>query len=305
MNFLASVKEDKDIEEELLEMEVSCELCKKELKQSTILKHIVQNKACKFHYGPQRFQKMKKEKEKLRKKHYRQSLSSNTKKKIINSQREYDQKTERKQKRKEIREAKKAKATEEALEKRRVWEEKRKMEEKDDEIKENQCESCKRIFASNSILKHIGIQKSCRSFYGPKFSEMKRENNKKKLQKYRDKYGTGEELDRQIESYSSNPKVKERKKEYYTKNKEHIKKREKEKYDKILAEKRAKVDKQCYDRAQPNLIRYQKGLDDKLRLKNSTGTVVATSVLTRYYEKSENQMLLCENLELIKTLYFI
>ena len=187
-------------------MEVSCEFCKKELKESTILKHIVQNKACKVHYGPEKLQTMKKEKEKLRKKKYRQSLSSKQKEKIIDKQREYDQRPERKQKRKQIREIKDPKGIEEALEKKRRWEEKKKLEKKDDENSDIQCENCKYRFAPNSILKHIGSQKPCRSFYGPKFSEMKRENNKKKMQKYREKYGTGEELDRQIELYASNPR---------------------------------------------------------------------------------------------------
>ena len=100
-------------------MEVSCEFCKKGLKESTILKHIVQNKACKVHYGPEKLQTMKKEKEKLRKKNYRQSLSSKQKEKIIDKQREYDQRPERKQKRKEIREVKDSKGIAEAIEKKK------------------------------------------------------------------------------------------------------------------------------------------------------------------------------------------
>ena len=40
-------------------------------------------------------------------------------------------------------------------------------------------------------------------------------------------------------------------------------------------------------------------------LNETATTVEATSVLTRYYVKSENQLLLCENLGLKKSLYLI
>ena len=103
---------------------ISCEFCKKELEESTILKHIAQNEACKSHYGPEKLQKMKRNKEKLRKRQYRQGLSIDEKEKITKKKREYDRRPERKQKRKEIRDAKEKKRMEEALEKKRKREEK-------------------------------------------------------------------------------------------------------------------------------------------------------------------------------------
>ena len=83
-------------------MEVSCERCKKVFEDSSLLKHIVQDKACESHYGSERLNEMKKQKKKLKMQQYRKRLSIQEKKKINEKQREYDQLPETKEKRKQI-----------------------------------------------------------------------------------------------------------------------------------------------------------------------------------------------------------
>ena len=300
-------------------MEVSCECCKKELQESTLLKHIVQAEKCNSFYGTERIKEMKRTKEKLRKRQYRQGLSDSQKEKILKKKREYDQKSEIKEKRKEIKkekEAEKAKIMEEAnrikykhqekerLKKKRMkrqimkqkvrkmkgkmgeegfkeyLENKKKRKEKIlQEKKDIACENCKRMFSPNTLLKHIVNQELCKSFYGPRYLEMKKEKNKNKMQKFREKYGTGEELDRQVELYSSNPAKKERKKQYYIANKESIKETRKRRRDKIAAEKTAEMMPESYEYFKGVLESYKNSRDDKARFRNKLGLDFATENL--------------------------
>ena len=41
---------------------------------------------------------------------------------------------------------------------------------------EESCENCKKRYPKSSILKHIGKNKECKTFYGPRFNEMKKLN---------------------------------------------------------------------------------------------------------------------------------
>ena len=83
------------------------------------------------------------------------------------------------------------------------------------------------------------------------------------MQKFREKYGSGEELDRQVEVYSSNPAKKERKKQYYIDNKESIKETRKKRKDKIAAEKQAEMLPETYKHHKGLLESYQNSKDDK------------------------------------------
>ena len=57
------------------------------------------------------------------------------------------------------------------------------------------CEHCKRSFAPNKILKHIGHVHVCKSFYGPRFDELKKEQQRKKVEKFRSKLSKEENWD--------------------------------------------------------------------------------------------------------------
>ena len=79
------------------------------------------------------------------------------------------------------------------------------------------------------------MNKSCKSHYGPKFDEMKKEQKRKKMQLYRQRIGSCKE----IELYASDPRKKEKKKQYYILNQEKIKDYQKKKHEEELEQKRA------------------------------------------------------------------
>ena len=81
-----------------------------------------------------------------------------------------------------------------------------------------QCEACSKSFPERSILKHIGCTNSCKEFYGPKFDALKKQKNRKKVQRYRAKEGNWQkELGKQRQSYSKGMERKDKKKKYYEK----------------------------------------------------------------------------------------
>ena len=47
------------------------------------------------------------------------------------------------------------------------------------------CESCKKSFHPMTLLKHIGQSKDCKVFYGPRFKEMKKRQERERKQRYR------------------------------------------------------------------------------------------------------------------------
>ena len=197
----------------IMEKTVSCDYCSKELPESSILKHIGNSQACKVHYGPRfdrmkrkkdiiRIKKWRKEKGKEQRELYAQDPEKKEKKKVyyqdkraklaknekenqLHKQRElYAQDPEKKEKKKLYYQDKQAK-----LAKKEGWiyyppsdsEEKDIMKENKVEKKENSkdldskevCEFCKQKFKSSVILKHIGRNQDCKSFYGNRFKELK------------------------------------------------------------------------------------------------------------------------------------
>ena len=162
-------------------MEVSCEYCKKSYSKETILKHIGKKIDCKSFYGD-RFEELKKQQQRDKKRNQREILSKKKKKNILQKQRDYDQQPEKKEKKKQYY-AEKKETTKEAKEqeKKRL---KQLSEDVDKEIKEKrrimdlannylECENCKKLWDPDSLLKHIGNNEKCKSFYGLRFEEMK------------------------------------------------------------------------------------------------------------------------------------
>ena len=75
------------------------------------------------------------------------------------------------------------------------------------------CEYCKKSFEPNKILKHIGHVKACKSFYGPRYDELKKEQQRKKVEKFRSKLSIKQNRDalvRKREMYAKNSEYREK-----------------------------------------------------------------------------------------------
>ena len=83
--------------------------------------------------------------------------------------------------------------------------------EEEEEKSEVLCENCLEPFLPTTILKHIGHVQECKTFYGPRFMEMKKQKNKEKVQKFQARHGRKNELKKMREQYQRNP---EKKKKY-------------------------------------------------------------------------------------------
>ena len=180
------------------DLKVSCKFCKRQFLQKSLLRHISRGKLCKAFYGEE-FNEMKRVKISNRKKqNYR-----------VKQDKEMEEKmrlVKEKQKRTEIA---KEKLTGSAI--LPEVELNQKGSDSSEESDEVSCELCKEKFISSSILIHISMSKSCKS---PKYDEMKKEQKRIKMQLYRQRIGSSKE----IELYASDPRKKEKKKQYYIKN---------------------------------------------------------------------------------------
>ena len=102
------------------------------------------------------------------------------------------------------------------------------------------CEYCKKSFEPNKILKHIGHVKACKSFYGPRYDELKKEQQRKKVEKFRSKLSNEQKLE-----------IDKRKRELYAKNseyrekqiRENAKRREKKVLEQLEKNKKLQQDK--------------------------------------------------------------
>ena len=207
-------------------MEVSCEYCKKSYSKETILKHIGKKIDCKSFYGD-RFEELKKQQQRDKKRNQRKILTKKKKKKILQKKRDYDQQPEKKEKKKQYY-AEKKENTKEAKEqeKKRLDQLIAEAEERGKEKRRRadlakhylECENCKKLWDPDSLLKHIGNNEKCKSFYGLRFEEMKMERNR-------------ERNEQRKKEYASNPKKKEEKNQYYQKVKKiiEIRRQEREK----------------------------------------------------------------------------
>ena len=88
------------------------------------------------------------------------------------------------------------------------------------------CECCRKSFLETTLLnRHIGKSKSCQSFYGPRFQEMKNAHRRKRVNKHR--YKSLEEHDKQLKRrrdlYANNSDLKEKNRKIYQQNKMKIK----------------------------------------------------------------------------------
>ena len=244
---------DSKIPEEVVEvfdkdLKVSCKFCKRQFLQKSLLRHISRNKLCKASYGEE-FNDMKRRKISNRKKQtYRVKQDKETEERI--------RLFEEKQKRTEI--------TKEKLPEVELNQKGFEDSEESDEVS---CEFCKEKFVSSSILIHISMKKSCKSHYGPKFEEMKKEQKRIKMQLYRQRIGSSKE----IELYASDPRKKEKKKQYYIKNQKKIKDYQKKKYDEVLEEKKAFWHEENKKWEVRFLADYKKSRDQDVRKKNDWG----------------------------------
>lgn len=190
------------------------------------MRHIGKNTACKAFYGP-RFKEMKKKRERVRKAKNRQKISQKDQKKALKKQRKkYANDPELKKKKQQwhkIWKGRQEKEKQEQVSKR--FEELTAIEnseESNEATGENIllrstenlkkvfeeptvfCQFCKKQCEPNTILKHIGNVKNCKSFYGEKFEVFKKEQKRLTLKSY--------QLAKKRENYASNPELREKKK---------------------------------------------------------------------------------------------
>ena len=96
---------------------------------------------------------------------------------------------------------------------------------------------------------------------------MKKEQKRIKMQLYRQRIGSSKE----IELYASDPRKKEKKKQYYIKNQKKIKDHQKKKYDEVLEEKKAFWHEENKKWEVRFLADYKKSRDQDVRKKNDWG----------------------------------
>ena len=99
------------------------------------------------------------------------------------------------------------------------------------------CESCEKSFVKSTILRHISKSPSCKSFYGQRFIEMKKEKRRKEVFKCKNKNTEAYEkqLKRRRELYAKNTDLKQKNQEIYQRNKEKIKEENEKMRKKVLA----------------------------------------------------------------------
>ena len=105
------------------------------------------------------------------------------------------------------------------------------------------CEYCKKSFEPNKILKHIGHVKACKSFYGPRYDELKKEQQRKKVEKFRSKLSNEQKLEignRKRELYAKNSEYREKQ------IREDAKRREKKALDQIEQKQKIATRKQYW-----------------------------------------------------------
>ena len=203
---------------------VNCEFCNKSFVQKTILRHIGWTESCKKYYGP-RFVQMKKDQAKKRVYKQRELEGYTSKKhmkKLKQARKSYSKNEELKEKKRQYYQENKNKIKEKNAEfsKSLLYYQKNKNEKEIEELslkRENlnildrntsnlieildfdyiTCEHCKNTYDPNSILKHIGNNKECRSFYGQSFEKLKKEKNNL----------------RQVIRYASDPDMRKRQKD--------------------------------------------------------------------------------------------
>ena len=225
---------------------VLCESCKEFFTEKALLNHIGHSTKCKLHYGS-RFTEMKKGKSKEKLQKWRKE----NKEEELRRQREiYANDQEKREKKRQWYDEKQYK-----LAKEQGWNyvpkhvfEKKLKEQSEEKLKPLEvvakeqipCDHCKKNFTSETLLKHIGHSDDCKDFYGVRFDDMKKEENRKRVALFRKKNGTRKELDQQIMNYASNPKLREHKKKRYQEEKEEQKllgqRKEKERIFKLAEE---------------------------------------------------------------------
>ena len=87
------------------------------------------------------------------------------------------------------------------------------------------CESCKKPFQKGSILNHIGHSDICKSYYGPRFIEMKKKKQNEKKQQWRE-LNKEKELENQRRLYAESSEKKEKKRQNYEKKQSNLAEKE-------------------------------------------------------------------------------
>ena len=92
------------------------------------------------------------------------------------------------------------------------------------------CEFCNKLCVDSKLLKHIGSKKACKSFYGPRFQKMKKDQAKKKRAEKNHNMWIEEGgkqykkfLKRKRKLYAKNEELREKRRNCYQEKKQEIK----------------------------------------------------------------------------------
>ena len=116
----------------------------------------------------------------------------------------------------------------------------------DDEKEEHwmTCEGCLVSFLKVSLLRHIAHSKKCKEFYGPRFTDMKKQKKNEGQREFRKKKGREEELKKKREKHANNPKNQRAyDKAYYQKHKQKKQKNARDKAANLKKDSNANMEK--------------------------------------------------------------
>ena len=101
------------------------------------------------------------------------------------------------------------------------------------------CEYCKKSFEPETILKHIGHVKACKTFYGPRFDELKKEQQRKRVEKFLSNLSDKQKRD----TLKKNREIYAKSSEKQKQKREHAEKQKQKKLDEIQRNKNEQQEK--------------------------------------------------------------
>ena len=147
----------------------------------------------------------------------------------------------------------------------------------EDSDEEESCENCEEIYPTSSLLKHIGKNKECKAFYGPRFHEMKKQQATDRKARWRQNMSKKDKkklLKNQRQQYAKDTEKKEKLKQAYKEKKE----------------KKLKELKQAYDEKKEKKLKetQQPGTSNEQRTKSGDEKSDDEEVNNILYRSSEN-----------------
>lgn len=96
------------------------------------------------------------------------------------------------------------------------------------DLEQTLCESCKKSLPKKSLILHIGKSKDCKTYYGKRYDDLKKEKNKERVKLWRKTNGK-KELERQRELYKEDSSKREKKRNLWKEKQEKLENEQAEK----------------------------------------------------------------------------